>query len=84
MEFTEIKKRIDSKKFYSASAIINNGFLPWIRSAMTFIAIIKTPKGQELFKPIIRHVEKNKRYVIKGSDLLQAIEFIEKGQNEKN
>lgn len=71
---------IDPEAYYSASAIIKNGFFPWIKSAMTFTGMLKTQEGLDLYKPIVRIAGTYTRYKIKGSNVIEIRDMASKGE----
>lgn len=67
-------------KYYSAGAIIREGFLgDWIKSRKGFTDLLRTERAQELFKPIIKQ-GKYMSFKIKGQSILDVIELIDKGE----
>lgn len=75
-------KDIDENEYYSASRIIKNGWFPWIRSALTFVKMLKIKKARDLYKPIIRKAGRQTRYYIKGEIILDVISKSEDGTLE--
>lgn len=74
------KETIQKEEYYSPSQLMRCNIFPWIKSTMTLMAIIKSEKGKELFKPIIRESAKNRRYYIKGEDILNVLDLADKGE----
>lgn len=74
------RKLPESDKYYSASAIIKEGFLgDWMKSKMTFINLLRGERAQEVFKPIIRQ-GKYTSFRIKGQTILDVLKLIEAGE----
>lgn len=71
--------KIDKDKFYTASEVMKMGILPW-KSTKSFHSYLVTDQWIELLKPVITQGNKNKRYFIKGENLLSLIEKINKGE----
>jgi hypothetical protein len=71
---------IKPEKYYSASYIIRNNFIPWMGSIPPFIHLLETKRGQEVYKPIIKTTKKVTRYLIKGSTLLEILKQAESGK----
>ena len=76
--------RLDIKReeYYSPSVLMANNIFPWIQSTMTLMALIKSDKGKELFKPIVKTGPKSVRYYIKGKNVLKVLELADSGQLE--
>ncbi len=74
-----MNSNIDKDKYYTASEIMKMGILPW-RSTKSFHNYLVTEEWAELLKPVITQGKKNKRYFIKGENLLSLIEKINKGE----
>ena len=79
---TLTRKRILADMYYTPSHLMRSNLFPWVLSTMTLMAIIKSPRGKELFKPIIRQGKKNVRYYIKGADVLHVLELADQGRLE--
>lgn len=74
------RKLPEPNKYYSASAIINEGFLgDWVKSKSGFIQLLKTERGQEVFEPIIKQ-GKYMSFKIKGQKVLDVMKLIEAGE----
>lgn len=68
-------------KYYSATAIINGGFLgDWVKSISGLIEILKTERGAEVFKPIRKQNKEYVTYKVKGQTLLDIMKLIDKGE----
>ena len=76
-------EKINPDKYYSASKIVKNGWL-WMKSPMTFFALLKRKEGLETFKPIVLSKGKYTYYKIKGSILIEVLGKINKGKLEIN
>lgn len=70
---------IDPEKYYSPSELMRENTFPWIKSIMTLMRILKSQEGEILFKPIIQHLGKNKRYYIKGGNIIEVLQRAERG-----
>ena len=82
-KMTELtRSSILSEEYYSPSVLMRNNIFPWIKSTMTFMSIIKSERGRELFKPIIKESNKTKRYYIKGEDVIKVLELADNGKLE--
>lgn len=70
----------EPEKYYSAAAIIREGFLgDWIKSRKGFVDLLRTEKAQELFKPIT----KQGRYMsfkIQGQHIIRVMQLIKDGE----
>ncbi len=71
----------DKNKYYSATAIIKEGFLgDYFKSVSGFIEILKTERGTEIFKPIKKQNREYVTYKVKGQTLLDIMVLIERGE----
>jgi len=78
MEYRDLP---ETGKYYSASAIIKKRFLgDWMKSIMTFLALLRTERGREVFKPITKEFGSRTTYKVKGETLLEVIDLIERGE----
>jgi hypothetical protein len=70
----ESNPKINPETWYPASKIINNGWLPWIKSAAQFRDVyLKTEEARALYKPIIKETPKKIFYKIRGQTLIDII-----------
>ena len=74
------QQTIKPDEYYSASTIIRNHWLPWIKHINTFKSILDTPEGVEMYKPIIRTAGQYTYRKIKGEFLLNVIKLADKGK----
>ena len=75
------RKLPDPDKYYSAAAIIREGFLgDWLKSKMSLTTLLREEKAQEIFKPIIKQGMRNMSFRVKGQTLIDVIALIEKGE----
>lgn len=70
---------IDKNEYYAATRVIINGWFPWIKSPMTFMAMMREKKSRQLYRPIIRKAGSQTRYYIKGETILEVIKLSEEG-----
>jgi len=74
------RKLPEANKYYSATAVMKEGFLgDWKKSRKSFTDYLRTERGQEVFKPIIKQNKKNETFKIKGQMILDVIDMIEQG-----
>jgi len=74
------KTELQPNSYYSATAIIREGFLGnWVKSRKTFTDLLRTERGQEVFKPIIRQ-GKYMSFRIQGQTVLDVLKLIEAGE----
>ena len=71
---------IENENYYSVRQIVINKWLPWATSHITLTEYLNSPKGRELFKPIIKQTDKFQKYYVKGSTLLEIIKQSEEGK----
>ena len=71
---------INPEEYYSASTIIRNKWLPWIKHVNTFKSILDTPEGVTMYKPIIRTAGQYTYRKIKGECLLEVIKLADRGK----
>lgn len=76
----EIIKEIDPGTFYSASHVIRQGWIGWVKTVLTFTMFLNTEEGKRLYRPIITHTSASKRYKIPGSALIEVLQMVEKGE----
>ena len=77
------KEEINPGEYYSASRIILNGWFPWIKSPLTFLGMLRdNPTALALYKPIVRNVGSQTRYLIQGQIVLDIIKLSEEGKLE--
>ena len=80
MESYMANKLLDKNKYYAASTVIRRGYLgDWVKSVNTFLDILKTERGQEVFKPILKQGSNYMTYRIKGQTIMDVMKLIEKG-----
>lgn len=74
-------------QYYSVAEISKNGFLPWIRHPRSILGFInQDAKSRNVLKAIVKPSTAKgkmavfgKRYLIKGSNIIKAVELFEKG-----
>ena len=76
------RQTIDSEEYYTPSELMVNNIFPWWESTTTLMSKIKSEKGMELFKPIIVLGKTNRRYKIKGENILAVLALADNGQLE--
>ena len=76
------KDDIKPDDYYSPSELMVGNIFPWMKSTMTLMAVLKSEKGSQLLKPIIRRGQRNVRYYIKGSDILHMLDLADQGKLE--
>ena len=69
---------IDAEKYYSLTQIIQENFIPWIKSLPTLRSWVK--RDDDLFKTITTGEKHAKRYFVKGSTLLEIIKLADTGK----
>lgn len=73
-------KTIDSKKYYSLNEVIENNYLPWIKSIRTLVRWIECDRlDRNVLNVNIIGEGNGKRYYIKGSNLIKFIVLFEDG-----
>ena len=72
--------KINPERYYAASTIIKNGWLPWILHAKTFKEVLETKEGQELYKPVVRTAGGYTYRKIKGETLIDVIKKADDGK----
>lgn len=70
---------IDPERYYSSFELFDNKILPWIRSRNTLTEILTSPRGIELFKPVLKVT---RRYNIKGENILNVLALADQGKLE--
>ena len=74
------RKIPETDKYYSAGAVIREGFLgDWIKSRKGFTDLLRTEKAVELFKPITKQ-GKYMSFRIKGQHILEVLKLIDAGE----
>lgn len=69
---------IDPEKYYSARFLSTNKILP-ITSLSSIVKLLESENGKAIFKPVVRPFPTMKRYLIKGANIIEALELINKG-----
>lgn len=70
---------IKADEFYSASAIVKNGWL-WMKTVLTLTAFLRSDEGKRVLKPLILKRGAVTRYRIKGSEIIETMKLIDKGE----
>ena len=71
------KPKIDPAQYYSLTQIIQNGFIPWVKSLPTLRSWVKK---NGLFKEITTGEGNARRYYVKGSSLIEIVKLADKGK----
>lgn len=71
---------IDPEKYYSPNHLMRCNIFPWFTSVMTLMSILKSEKGQELFKPVTKTGPANTRYYIKGENVIEVLRLADAGE----
>lgn len=74
------REDIKFEEYYTPSELMANNIFPWWNSTMTFMEKMKSEVGMDLFRPIITVGKKNRRYKIKGENVLKVLELADKGE----
>lgn len=71
--------QIDSEKYYSAKQVALMGILPW-SSNMTFTKVLSNPYWADIFKPIVERKATNRRFYIKGENIIHFLQLAKEGK----
>lgn len=75
-----MKSTIDPEQYYSIRQISLGEFLPWMTSHYALTSYMKSERGHEVFKPLIKQTKRHRKYLIKGSVLIDVIDKASKGE----
>lgn len=73
------KPNIDPNKYYSSRQVVMMNILPW-RSPLTFNFKLTDKKWIEIFNPVVEQKKVNKRYYIKGENIIKFLKMAEEGK----
>lgn len=80
-DMTELtRETIDPEEYYSPALLMRCKIFPWWESNMTFMAKLQTEQGMELFKPVITQGPTNRRFKIKGENVLKVLAMADAGE----
>ena len=66
--------QIDPKKFYDVSELCESKFFHWVNSRAAYVNAILTDKmGNDVLKAVIVGTGNNRRYQIKGSNVIKYL-----------
>lgn len=70
---------IKPDEYYSASHIVKKGWL-WMKTVLTLTAFLRSDEGKRVLKPLILKRGVVTRYRIKGSDIIETLNLMSKGE----